>query len=179
MFARLGRNVHQFRHAGLHPIGKFVLTDPRGDFGIADVGQLRLIQLIDGVDDSLCVSWVDTRWDWTGTEPDHLCCEIRRLGKPLGRNPLPQAGLPAPSTLPVIKTTNPGKSLILGPQSVVQPRSDARSAEPTKPAEHEHLRGTVIELVGVQRLDQRDLVGDRLQMRQQIRNRQARTRRTV
>ena len=39
------RDVGQLGHRRLHAIGHLVLRDPRGDFGIADFGQLQSVEL--------------------------------------------------------------------------------------------------------------------------------------
>ena len=41
---RFVRNVGQFRHAGLHAKGHFVLGDAGGDFGISVVAQFQFVQ---------------------------------------------------------------------------------------------------------------------------------------
>ena len=47
---RLAGDVGQLRHAGLHPVGHFVLGDAGGDLGVADVVELALVESRDVVE---------------------------------------------------------------------------------------------------------------------------------
>jgi hypothetical protein len=46
-----GLDVHELRDAGLHAKGHFVLADAGGDFGVADVVEVNLVEVLDGIDD--------------------------------------------------------------------------------------------------------------------------------
>ena len=59
--------------------------------------------------------------------------------------------------------------LVLAAQAVRQPRAHARPAELRRAGVEEELRRRVVELVGAHRLDDRDVVDDRRQVRQQVR----------
>ena len=54
------RKIHQFRYRRLHSISHFVLVDTCGTLRVTDVGQLDLVQLIDGTDDSSSAGRVDS-----------------------------------------------------------------------------------------------------------------------
>ncbi len=43
---RLTAQVHQLRYSRLHAIRQFILLDPRQCFGITDLGELLLIQIL-------------------------------------------------------------------------------------------------------------------------------------
>ncbi len=55
---RLGRNIHQFRRAGLHSISHFISGDPRRNFRIAHHVQSMAVQIRNGVDETLAHSLV-------------------------------------------------------------------------------------------------------------------------
>src|SRR5262245_56464775 len=48
--ARLAADVHQFGDAGLHPVGHLILADPRGDLGVAESAELKLIEIVNAVE---------------------------------------------------------------------------------------------------------------------------------
>ena len=54
-------------------------------------------------------------------------------------------------------------------QAVIEPRTHAGPAKQRHPAIHHQLAGMMIELIGVQRADQRDVVCARAEMREQFR----------
>jgi len=160
-------DVHQFGHAGLHPVGHLVLTDPGGDFRIADIGQFHPVEFLHRV--------------------DHRTTKVRRHAFGIGQkqhrvalaaelHTLVDRGQKAATPTTVAGTENlagdqhdeAGQVVVRAADAIVDPRTDAGSAEQVEAGERLELRRRVVELVGVQRVDQAEFVGDTLQVGQQV-----------
>ena len=104
------------------------------------------------------------------TAPGRPSSGIRRPGGPSARNPLPQQTLPPSGAFsPESRTTKPGRSRALAAESVREPGPHARPAGHLAAGVHEDLAGRVVELRRVHRAHDGDVVGDRRQVRQQLR----------
>ena len=74
----LPSEIQQLGSAGLHPKRHFVGRDPRGDLGVAGLGQAFLVQFIDQVDEPLLLRRVTPGGSVT-----------LRIGSPTGRSGTP------------------------------------------------------------------------------------------
>ena len=70
--------------------------------------------------------------------------------------------------LPVVITTNAGRSCVSAPEPVEHPRAQARPARLREAGVEEDLRRRVVELVGLHRLDEADVVRRLRQVRQHL-----------
>ena len=89
--------------------------------------------------------------------------------KTQGRKPLPQRLLPPVGSVPPeTRTTKPGRSWFSRAQAVGDPRAHRGVAGALVAGEQQHLGGGVVELVGPHRVDDRHVVDDRGEVRQQL-----------
>ena len=160
-------HVHQVRHRCLHAEGHFILADAGGDFRVADLGLLLLVELLDGVQDLAAAG--DGVAGRVGKEQHRVAAgaELHALidawQEP--RRPERRAGTADGTGL----EHDIGRQIVCGrAKPVNHPRTDAGPAAAAEAGVQEHLRRGMIDLLGVQRADDAQLVGNAGQVRQQF-----------
>ena len=167
--ARLPGEVHQLRGARLHAVGHFEGADPGGDLRVADRVQPLLVQVADrrqrvALDlfvDALRVPQVEDRLAGV-VELHPLVHRGEEARAPVG-------GAAGGAVRPGVEDHEGGEVARFAPQAVRHPRSHARPAELRRAGVHEDLRRGVVEGIGVHGLQDRDVVGDAGEVREQLR----------
>src|SRR5579871_2570808 len=163
---RLFRDVHQFRDARLHPVGQFVGRDPGGDLRVADFREMILIQIAQGIErlsSDLRVHSVRVR------DEQHRVAFRTKLHALVSRGQ--KAASPARFAAIRVAVSGEqddeaGQVLILAAEPVGKPGAHARATDQLMAAVHKYLRRGVVELVGMHRADDADIVHDLRQIRQ-------------
>ncbi len=124
--------------------------------------------------ESRCKLRVDARAGCRRRGSGRPGCGTARRYKRVGRKPLDQLAAPPLMPLPVDITTKAGRSVVSAPRPYVthEPRLGRPGCE--KPRVEKDLRRRVIELIGVHRLDQADVVDHFGQVGQHLRELRAR-----
>ena len=162
-------DVHQFGDAGLHPVGQFVGGDTAQDLRVAHRPVLPLIELLQGVEGAAArlaghPTWVGQIWNRVTLGPElHALVDRGQEGGP----PTRVAGKDLNRTR--LQDDEAGQVAVLAAQTVGQPRSHAGPSDQVMARVHEQLCRCVIELLGVDGLDDGDVVHDLCEVRQQLR----------
>jgi hypothetical protein len=161
-------DVHHLRHGDLHPVGELVLADAGERFGIAELGQLQLVELLQGVEAAAAdlaahAGRVVGVQDRIADAPAlHALIDRRQIaGAPEGL----AAGRIGPAA---DQHDEPRQVLVLGPEAIRDPRAHRRAAIAGRAGVEKQLGWGVVELVGVHRLHDAQIVGDILQIRPQL-----------
>ena len=162
---RLPAQVGEAGHRGLHAVGHLVLAVPGGDLGIVDARVGELVEAGDLIDQPGAGRRHRPRRGWRRSAPHRPwtgtgCPGSGWAGSPLDHCRAETGWAPPPRPCEV-STTKPGRSSGLGAQAVDQPRTPARPALDRRAGVHEGLGGIVVDLLGAQRADDAELVGDR------------------
>lgn len=171
-FDRLGTfagQVHQLGRARLHAICHFVGGDARGDFRILSVVETNLVEVVDRFDELFLTTLVDARWigeiqNRFGPRPkgNSLVGRRQKTAGPKRRTAPRAAG-------PRLHHHKPRQVLRLAADAIRHPRPHAGAPhELRRTGVDEELGRTVVEDAGLHALNEADVVGDRLQMRQEF-----------
>ncbi len=166
---RLARQVHQFRGARLHAIRQLVGGDAGDDLGVAHVAEMGLVEPANQVErialeariEAVGAGHVEDRIS-LGPERDALVGRRQEAARPVGRAPAD----PGPRR----QDDEPRQVARLAAQPVRDPRAHARPTGQRRARIHEDLRRRVIELVRMDRLDDRNVIYHSRQVRQDFRN---------
>ena len=162
--------THHVRHARLHAEGHLVVGDPRGDLRIGRAGELVLVEVAKPVEQLSAAR---------GRHAGRIAHVEHRIGprpEPHGLVPRGQESGPpqvAHERLPALVLRDEHHErwqVVAGAaESVVEPRADAGPARDLRAALHERHAGTVVDALGVHRLDEAQAVGDPGGVRQEFR----------
>ena len=161
------REVDQLGRGGLHAVGQFVAGDAAGDLGVASLFEPAVVDLPQHVEAlALELSWqaagvgeVEDRF--TGGAEPHSGVEAGQ------KTTLPQ-GRSAAGSSTTGEHDVTGQVAGLVAQAVVDPRSHRRQAEGAATALHHQLAGVVVELFGIHRADQQQVVGTAADVWQEV-----------
>jgi hypothetical protein len=155
------------RNAGLHAEGHFVLADAGGDLRIADVIEGELVEVLDGIDDELALGAGDAMRVGEKVHRVALGTEFDALVDG-GQEPAAPGAVARSENLSGDEGDEGGEVLAFAAEPVADPGTDTGTAEAGEAGEGEKLGGGVVELVGVERLDETQLVGDALQVGKEV-----------
>ena len=169
---RLGfiRDIHQLRHRGLHPKRHLILLDPRRGLRILIRFALLRVQLCHAIEHSAAFRGIDAGW---------VRQEQHRVAAAAKLHALIFAGQEARTPKPGVERLiaflavgnhddERGKILVLRAETVAQPRPHARTARLLESCLDEGDRRVMIDRLGVDRLDDGNVVRDARDVRQQF-----------
>ena len=167
-FLGLAGEVHQFRGAGLHPVGHLILGDAGGDLRVSNVAQVAPIQGADQVEgvsletaiEAFGAGDIEDRVA-LGAEDNSLIGRRQKAARPVRRT--------AADTSAGREDDETGQVGRLAPEPVRHPRPHARSAGERRAGVQEDLGRGVVELIRMQGLDDRDVINDLGQMGKHLR----------
>ena len=171
------RHVGQLGDGGLHPKGQLILSDPRGDLGIAGPCELQAVQFALIVEHVASPGCVDPRRIRQIEDGVSAAAQLHSLMDRRQEAAPPQAVIQRL----VIRTASPsrdhrnecGQVLVLRAESIRQPRSEAGASGKLCPRGEERHGRIVVDGLGRERLDEAEFVGHFPQMRQQFADRRA------
>ena len=161
-------DVHHVGHGHLHAEGQLVLADPRQGLGIAELGQLVLVELPQRVEGAAAVGAVHPLGiadveDRVAHGPAlHALIDAgQKAGAPEGL----AAGRVGPAA---DQDDEAGQVLVLRAQAIGDPRAHRGPAVAGRAGVEEQLGRRMVELVGVHRLDDGDVVDDAAEVRPEL-----------
>ena len=165
-------NVGELRHAGLHAKRHLVGVDARDRLGIAQLGGAGGVERGEIVEHGATLRAIDAgrvvqieHRIRAGPEADTLMGGGQKAAAPEARED--RLARIFPRALRDHRDEG-GEVLVLAAEAVARPRAHAGVAGKLIPGVHERDRRVVVDGLGVQRLDEADVVGDCLMVRQQI-----------
>ena len=152
----------------LHPVGHLVLGDAGDGFGIADVLGDFLVEPVECVERPAAEAARDAGGVVQIEHRLALGSALHALidGRQVARAPDGFAGVGIFSA--GSEDDESGQILVFRAESVSRPRADGRRAEVLAAGVHEQLRGAVVELVSVHRLDEAHVIDHRGKVRQPV-----------
>lgn len=167
---RLVRKVHDLRHRRLHAVRHLVLGDARVDLGIEHTRVLFLLELPERVEHVTARIGAQA----VGVaEVEHRVLAAAELHALVLRGQ--EAAPPEPRVERLVALAGPRQQHdecrqvgVVRPEPVREPGPDRGTAGLLRSRLHERHGGVVIDRLGVHRLDEAQLVGDRADVRQQF-----------
>ncbi len=153
-------DVHHVGHRHLHPEGQLVLADPGQGLGVAELLQLVLVELAERIECAAAISAIHS------FRIAHI--QDRVADRPAldalvdaGQEARAPEGLAAGRVRAAADQHDEARQvLILRSQTVGNPRAHRRAAVARGAGEDVKLGGRVVELIGMHRSDDGDVVGD-------------------
>ena len=168
----LARHVGQLGDRGLHPKSQLVLSDPRGDLGIAGPCELQAVQLALIVEHVATQGRVDPR---RIRQIEHGVSAAAQLHALMDRR---QEAAPPQAVIQrlVVRAAGParhhrderGEIFVFRTESIRQPRTEAGPSSKLCSRGEKRHRRIVIDRLGRKRLDEAQFVGHSRQMREQF-----------
>ena len=169
---RLAGKIHQLRYARLHAKRQLVLGDARVDLRVGDPLVAQAIEFAERLDEAALLFAVHS-----GRGPDivhrvalgeklnTLVTARQKTGTPLSRRDRLRVAAALAS-----QHDEPRQVLVHRAQSVSHPSAHARPAGDGRAGIHHRVRRVVVDLLGVHRAHDRDVIGDAGDAGQHIRN---------
>ena len=162
---RLLGDVHDLGHAGLHAKGQLILRDARDSLGMAELGDLLLIEILQGIERLAAHGAVHAGGIAHKEHGIALAAALHALihagNEAAAPAALAAAGLRAAGD----ERDKARQVLILRAETIRGPRTHGGPALPRMPGEEQQLRRRMIELVRVHRTDHAHLIGDGVKVR--------------
>ena len=158
-------DVHDFGHAGLHAEGEFVLGDARDGLGVAQLILLALVEVLERVERG--AAQVTGHAGRIVGEEDGVALAAALHALVHGGD---EAGAPAALAAAGLDAVGDHRDearevLVLRAEAVGGPGTERGPALAVMSGEEQQFGRRVVELVGVHRLHERDIVGDFLEVR--------------
>ncbi len=170
---RLAGDVHDARHAGLHAVGQFVLGDAGDRLRMAELHGLQFVEFLQRVERAPAQAAVHAGGVGDVEHRVALAAALHALvdrrDEAAAPAALAAAGLHAAGN----EGDKPRQVLVFRAQAVGGPGAHRRPALARVAGEQQQLGRGVVELVGVHRLHQRDVVGDAVEVRAGVAHPQA------
>ena len=156
---RFFRQIGQLGHRGLHAKRHFILRDPRGDLRIVRRLEFELVQFLEIVDEPRPLRLIEAR---RVGDIQHRVAHRAQLDPLIPARNESRAPLSLGQRLAVPRNHHDegGQVLVDRPQPVGDPRAKARPSRQLKPGLRKRHRRIVIDLFGMHRLDEAQVVGD-------------------
>ena len=156
---RLLREVHHLGNARLHSIGHLVLSHPRGDLGIADILELRRVQFREAVEHSATARRADAVRVLQVQHRIAPAAELHSLMHARQEAVSPQTRIER-LVDPVFRDQHdePRQVFVRAAEAIRQPRSHAGTAREVMSRLDERDRRIVVDVFGVERLQEAKLI---------------------
>jgi len=163
----LALDVHELRDAGLHAVGHLVLAYTGSDFRVAYIVKGDLVEFLDCVDDLFALGVGDAFGIGEVEDGIPLGAELDSLMDG-GKEAAAEGAVAGTEDCAGDQNDEAGQIFVFATEAVADPGADAGPPEPFKAGESEHLGGGVVELVGMQGLQEAEFVGDSLEVREEV-----------
>jgi hypothetical protein len=168
----LALQVHQLRHAGLHAESHFILRDARDRLGVAEARVIHRVQFAKPIEHRAAVVGGDAG---RVLDVEHRVCAAAEGDAVVPRREeaaLPHAReerLRRRAAGPARCEDNEARQIIvLAAEAVAQPRAKARAAGHLAAGHHKRAGRVVVDGVGVDAADDRELIGHLRRVREQL-----------
>ena len=152
------RDVHRLGHAHLHAKGQFVLRNAGEGFGIADGLHLHLVELLERVERLAAAVAIEPGGIGEKQHRIAIGAALHALVDARQKSAAPDAHAGVGRLAAAGEDDKAGQILVFRAQAVGGPGAQARAAEQLRAGVQQKLRRGVVELLGVHRLDDRDIV---------------------
>lgn len=157
----------QFWNGGLHAEGEFILAGANCGFGVEGVTGAEIIEAAEGGQLSLSICRLDSgrvgeKQDWIT-----LCAKLSALVNSGQETGGPQAGSGA-AWRPAEEYDPGGEIVIFGAESPGEPGTESWPSAASEAGVQKHLRGGVIDFIGVDGANDGQFIGDSGQFRQEF-----------